>query len=157
MSGHTRLYSDFGCDSLLENTSKFHNERELQQRSNEVHTDSEVGWNNCPLPDSQSLPYDRRGHDPHQGVHGQSRVTCKLAPLVYVSAKNRVSLWSKDDQTKTLADQSKNQRGSIDTTLAPRAGPQQLTVRFAPLETKPRGRARLRNSDEARVLSKMKH
>ncbi len=108
-----KLYSDFNCDSVLENTRKFYNAWELQQRSKNLHTNSQVGWDSCPLPDSQSLPYDRRGHDPHQGVHGQPRVSCKLAPLVYVSAQNTVSLWSKDNQTKTLADQSKNKCGSI--------------------------------------------
>ena len=113
ISDQTRLYSDFNCDGVLENTSKIHSARELQQRATNLHTNSQVGWNNDPLPDSQSLPYDRRGHNPHQGVHGQSRVSCKVAPLVYKSAKNRVSLWSKDDQTKTLADQSKNECGFI--------------------------------------------
>ena len=111
--GQLRLYSDFKCDGVLDNTSKFHNARELQQRGINLHTNSQVGWNNGLLPDCQSLPYDRRGHDPHQGVHGQSWVSCKLAPLVYKPAKHRVSLWSKDDQTKTLADQSKNECGSI--------------------------------------------
>lgn len=113
ISGKTRLYSDFNCDGVLENTSKIHSARKLQQRGTNLHTNSQVGWNNGPLPDSQSLPYDRRGHDPHQGVHGQSRVSCKFAPLVYKPAKHRVTLWSKDDQTKTLADQSKNECGSI--------------------------------------------